>query len=240
MTKYHHVLQDLKGKLIVSCQALPEEPLHSPYIMGRMAYAAFLGGAAGIRANSVEDIEEIRKHVSLPMIGIIKKVHPDSDVFITPTLLEVDALVRTGVEIIALDATDRTRPDHTTITQIFPIIRETYPDQLFMADCSTYNEGMQAEILGFDCVGTTLSGYTSATKGRLLPDFEMAERLVKKLKVPLIAEGGISTPEELALLFELGVHTAVVGSAITRPYEITKRFVRAIQQTSASIAGNEQ
>ncbi|WP_211746050.1 N-acetylmannosamine-6-phosphate 2-epimerase [Paenibacillus sp. Marseille-Q4541] len=240
MSKNSSVLQNLKGKLIVSCQALPEEPLHSSYIMGRMAYAAYLGGAAGIRANSVEDIEEIKKHVSLPMIGIIKKVYAGFDVFITPTMEEVGALVRAGVDIIALDATDRTRPDGTTITEIFPKLRETYPDQLFMADCSTYQEGMQAETLGFDCVGTTLSGYTNATKERLLPDFEMAERLVKDLSIPVIAEGGISTPEELGLLFELGVHTAVVGSAITRPYEITKRFVHSIQQQSyVSRAGNE-
>lgn len=233
------VLQKVKGKLIVSCQALPEEPLHSSYIMGRMAYAAYLGGAAGIRANSVEDIEEIKKHVLLPIIGIIKKVYTGFDVFITPTQEEVDALIRTGVDIIALDATNRVRPDGTTITEIFPELRKAYPDQLFMADCSTYEEGIQAERLGFDCVGTTLSGYTEATKGRLLPDYAMAETLVSDLTIPVIAEGGISTPEELSRLFDLGIHTAVVGSAITRPYEITKRFVHSIPQGCSPLAGNQ-
>ncbi|WIV17527.1 N-acetylmannosamine-6-phosphate 2-epimerase [Paenibacillus polygoni] len=239
MSINNHVLQNVKGKLIVSCQALPEEPLHSPYIMGRMAYAAYLGGAAGIRANSVEDIEEIKKQVLLPIIGIIKKVYSGFDVFITPTRNEVDALVKTGVDIIALDATDRVRPDGTTITQIFPELRKEYPNQLFMADCSTYEEGVQAEKLGFDCVGTTLSGYTDATKGRQLPDYAMAEILVRDLTIPVIAEGGISTPEELCRLFDLGIHTAVVGSAITRPYEITKRFVHSIRQSYPPLAGNQ-
>ena len=239
MSMNSDVLQKVKGKLIVSCQALPEEPLHSSYIMGRMAYAAYLGGAAGIRANSVEDIEEIKKHVQLPIIGIIKKVYTGFDVFITPTREEVDALLRTGVDIIALDATDRVRPDGTTITEIFPELRQAYPEQLFMADCSTYEEGVQAERLGFDCVGTTLSGYTDATKGRQLPDYEMTDRLVKDLTIPVISEGGISTPEELRSLFDLGIHTAVVGSAITRPYEITKRFVHSIPRSYLSHVGNE-
>ena len=108
-----------------------------------------------------------------------------------------------------------------------------------MADCSTYEEGVQAEKLGFDCVGTTLSGYTDATKGRQLPDYAMAEILVKDLTIPVIAEGGISTPEELCRLFDLGIHTAVVGSAITRPYEITKRFVHSIRQGYSPLAGSQ-
>lgn len=216
-------------KLIVSCQALPEEPLHSPFIMGRMAYAAYLGGASGIRANSVEDIQEIKKTVDLPIIGIIKKVYGDCGVFITPTAKEVDELYREGVDIIAMDATDRVRPDGSTISELFPVLRERYKDQLFMADCSTYEEAVKAVELGFDCVGTTLSGYTPATKGKSLPDFEMAEKIISNLSVPLIAEGGISTPAELKRMFDIGVYSAVVGTAITRPMEITKSFIEAIQ-----------
>ncbi|MFC4098107.1 N-acetylmannosamine-6-phosphate 2-epimerase [Paenibacillus xanthanilyticus] len=217
----------INGKLIVSCQALPEEPLHSPFIMGRMARAAALGGAAGIRANSVEDIREIKKEVALPIIGIIKQVYDGSDVFITPTAKEVEALFREGVDMIALDATDRIRPDGATIEQAFPMLRRAFGDQLFMADCATFEEAARAAELGFDCVATTLSGYTAATRGRALPDLEMAERLVKTVSVPVIAEGGISTPEELKALFGVGVHAAVVGSAITRPLELTRRFVAA-------------
>ncbi|MEW9700377.1 N-acetylmannosamine-6-phosphate 2-epimerase [Paenibacillus sp. SI8] len=229
MDTKHTMLDRIQRKLVVSCQALPEEPLHSPFIMGRMAYAAFLGGASGIRANSVADINEIKKHVDLPIIGIIKQVYPGSEVFITPTMKEVDALYQEGVDMIAMDATNRIRPDGSTIEELFPKLRETYKDQLFMADCSTYEEAVRAAELGFDCVGTTLSGYTEATKGRSLPDFEMVEKLLGTVSVPVIAEGGISTPEELKRMFELGIHSAVVGSIITRPMEITKKFIKAIQ-----------
>ncbi len=223
------ILDNIKRKLIVSCQALPEEPLHSPFIMGRMAIAAKQGGASGIRANSVEDILEIKKHVDLPIIGIIKQVYEGSDVFITPTMKEVDALYRAGVDMIAMDATDRLRPDGSTIEELFPLIRQRCGDQLFMADCSTYEEAVRAAELGFDCVATTLSGYTEATKNQSLPDFDMAEKLVNSVNVPVIAEGGISSPEELKRMFDLGIYSAVVGSAITRPLEITKRFVQAME-----------
>ena len=229
MNTDNNVLNKIKGKLVVSCQALPEEPLHSPFIMGRMAYAAYLGGASGIRANSVEDIKEIKTVVDLPIIGIIKRVYEGSDVFITPTMKEVDDLYREGVDIIAMDATDRIRPDGTTISELFPRLREAYKDQLFMADCSTYEEALKAVELGFDCIGTTLSGYTEATRGKILPDFEMVEKLVNTISMPVIAEGGVSTPEELKRMFDLGVYSSVVGSAITRPMEITQRFMKAIQ-----------
>ncbi|WP_275900681.1 N-acetylmannosamine-6-phosphate 2-epimerase [Paenibacillus periandrae] len=224
-----NILDMIQRKLVVSCQALPEEPLHSPFIMGRMAYAAYLGGASGIRANSVDDIKEIKQHVDLPIIGIIKSVYEGSEVFITPTMKEVDELYREGVDMIAMDATDRRRPDGSTITELFPRIREKYKDQLFMADCSTYEEALTAVELGFDSIGTTLSGYTEATKDKILPDFELIERLVNTVSVPVIAEGGISTPEELKRLFDLGIYSAVVGSAITRPMEITKKFMKAVQ-----------
>lgn len=222
------IFELIKRKLIVSCQALPDEPLHSPFIMGRMAIAAKQGGASGIRANSVEDIHEIKKRVDLPIIGIIKQVYEGYDVFITPTMKEIDALYQEGVDMIALDATDRPRPDGSTIEELFPLIRQRYGDQLFMADCSTYEEAVKAAELGFDCVATTLSGYTEATRGQSLPDFDMAAKLVGSVSVPVIAEGGISSPEELKRMFDLGIYSAVVGSAITRPLEITKRFVQAV------------
>ncbi|WP_251551205.1 N-acetylmannosamine-6-phosphate 2-epimerase [Neobacillus muris] len=225
----NNVLEQMKGKLIVSCQALPEEPLHSPFIMGRMAYAAMLGGAAGIRANSVEDIKEIKKNVDLPIIGIIKRVMEGSDVFITPTLEEIELLYQEGVDIIALDATARVRPVGKTIQEIFPLVREKYPNQLFMADCSTFEEAKLAYELGFDCVGTTLIGYTDYTKGHHVPDLDLIERMAKEIPVPVIAEGGIWSPDDLKAVFDHGAYTAVVGSAFTRPMEITKRFIEAIR-----------
>ncbi|WP_277585091.1 N-acetylmannosamine-6-phosphate 2-epimerase [Psychrobacillus antarcticus] len=223
------ILKSIENELIVSCQALPEEPLHSPHIMARMAYAAMRGGAKGIRANSIEDIKEIKKAVDLPIIGIIKQVYDESDVFITPTQKEIDILYQEGVEIIAIDATNRRRPDGKVISDVFPTIREQYSNQLFMADCSTYEEAKQAYELGFDCLGTTLSGYTEYTQGVKLPDMELIARLVKDFPIPIIAEGGIWDPEELKGVFELGAYSAVVGTAITRPMDITKRFVKAIK-----------
>lgn len=229
MSKQQRIFELIKRKLIVSCQALPEEPLHSPFIMSKMADAAMKGGAAGIRANSVEDIKAIKEVVNLPIIGIIKKVYENSAVFITPTAVEIDLLYKAGVDIIALDATKRIRPDGKTISETFPEIRAKYKDQLFMADCATFEEAMEAYKLGFDCVGTTLNGYTDYTKHHQIPDLNLIEQLVNELPIPVIAEGGIWTPEELKSVFDLGVHTAVVGTAITRPMEITKRFTQVIE-----------
>lgn len=229
MTMKATIFASIKHELIVSCQALPEEPLHSSFIMSEMAFAAMKGGAKGIRANGVEDIREIKNTVDLPIIGIVKSVYPGSDVFITPTREEIDSLYEEGVDIIALDATNRVRPDGTTISEVFPEIREKYSDQLFMADCATYEEAKEAYRLGFDCLGTTLSGYTADTQGRSLPDVALIERLVNDFPIPIIAEGGIWSPEQLKHVFEIGAHSAVVGTAITRPMEITKRFIAAFK-----------
>lgn len=229
MKNKEEILDSIKGGLLVSCQALPDEPLYSSFIMGRMAYAAYLGGAIGIRANTVEDIREIRKTVDLPIIGIIKKNYGSCPVFITPTMAEIDALAEEGVEIIALDATERVRPDGKRIGDVFPVIREKYPQQIFMADCATYEDAKKAVELGFDCIGSTLAGYTEESKDADLPDFTLIERMVNDFSVPVIAEGGISTPEELKKIIELGVHAAVIGSAITRPMEITKKFASVVK-----------
>lgn len=228
MRTNEEIIRQIQGGLIVSCQALEDEPLHSSYIMSRMAYAALRGGAVGIRANTVEDIKEIRKTVDLPIIGIIKQNYGDCNVYITPTMKEVDALCQCGVEIIAIDATKRNRPDGSSIEEFFGKVREKYPNQLFMADCSCYEEGMHAAEIGFDFIGTTMSGYTEYTKGTTLPNFSMMEKLVADSGKLVIAEGGIWSPDQLKAALDTGVHAAVVGSAITRPYEITKRYVAAI------------
>lgn len=223
------ILEQIKGGLIVSCQALETEPLYDSYIMSKMAWAAYLGGAVGIRANTVVDIKAIKEKVDLPVIGIIKQVYDDSDVYITPTMKEVDALVEIGCEIIAVDATDRLRPNGVTFEAFFTEVRAKYPDQLFMADTSYFEEGKKAEELGMDLIGTTMAGYTPYTKGTPLPDFELMERYVKELHSPVIAEGGIWVPEQLKQAIDTGVHAAVVGTAITRPMDITKHFIEAIK-----------
>lgn len=222
------ILDKIKGGLIVSCQALASEPLYDSYIMSKMALAAKLGGAVGIRANTVVDIKAIKEKVDLPLIGIIKQEYDDSDVYITPTMKEVDALVETGCEIIAIDATNRLRPNGETLEAFFTKVRAKYPNQLFMADTSCFDEGKKAEELGFNLIGTTMAGYTPYTKGTPLPDFNLMQRYVSELHTPVIAEGGIWVPEQLKKAIDIGVHSAVVGTAITRPRDITKHFVEVL------------
>lgn len=225
------VLDNLKGKLIVSCQALDNEPLHSPFIMSRMAVAAEEGGAEGIRANSVADIAAIKQLVSLPVIGIIKRDYPDSEVFITATMKEVDELMSVGPELIALDATARPRPGGQRLDALVAEIRAKYLSVLLMADISTAEEALTAQSLGFDCVGTTLYGYTAETEGHALPenDCGFLRDVLAAVNIPVVAEGNVETPTLAARCLELGAHTVVVGGAITRPQQITARFAAAIK-----------
>ena len=144
---------------------------------------------------------------------------------------EVDALVEAGCEIIAVDATNRLRPNGVTFEEFFKEVRAKYPDQLFMADTSCFEEGKLAEELGMDLIGTTMAGYTPYTKGRTLPDTELIERYVKELHTPVIAEGGIWCPDDLKAVYKAGAFSAVCGTAITRPMDITKRFVKALGET---------
>lgn len=224
------ILNKIKGGLIVSCQALKTEPLYDSYIMSKMAWAAYLGGAVGIRANTVVDIKAIKEKVDLPVIGIIKEEYPDSDVYITPTMKEIDALVEIKCEIIALDATRRVRPNGVELKDFFTEVRAKYPNQLFMADTSCFEEGELAEGLGFDLIGTTMAGYTPYTKGRALPDLELIREYRKRLSTPIIAEGGIWSPDDLINVYKAGAFSAVCGTAITRPMDITKRFVKALER----------
>lgn len=226
------LLKAIEGGLIVSCQALPHEPLHSPYIMSRMAYAAMLGGAAGIRANSGKDIAEIRKIVDLPIIGLSKKVYDGFDVFITPTMEEVREIIEAGAHIVAVDATGRKRPGGISLEEFIRKIRREFPEIILLGDISRAEEGIECEKLGFDLVSTTLSGYTKATENIKLPDFKLVRELTMKLSIPVIAEGGIWTPEELNEAMDAGAYAAVIGTAITRPMEITRRFCNAIKKNN--------
>lgn len=229
----HQVLEQIKNGLIVSCQALEGEPLHSSFIMGRMALAAKEGGAVGIRANSVPDIREIKEQVDLPVIGIIKQVYKDHPVFITPTMKEIDALAETGAEIIATDATNRIRPDGKDLESFYQDVRSKYPHILLMADVSSVEEAIFADELGFNIVAPTLYGYTEETKGLKIDDHDYAviKQIVKEVKhAKVIAEGNVSSPEIARSVLHIHVHSVVVGGAITRPQIITKRFVDAMQK----------
>mgnify|MGYP002512665415 CR=1 FL=1 len=224
-------VEGLKGKLVVSCQALPHEPLHSSFIMGRMAFAAKEGGACGIRANTKEDIKEIQSQVDLPVIGIVKRDYEGCKVYITPTMKEIDELMEVKPEIIAMDATISLRPGGKTLDELFREAKEKYPEQLFMADCSTIEEALHADELGFDFIGTTMVGYTEQSAQLKIEnnDFEIIREILAKVKHPVIAEGNINTPEKAKRVIELGCFSVVVGSIITRPQLITKAFVQGLK-----------
>ncbi|QOY78838.1 N-acetylmannosamine-6-phosphate 2-epimerase [Staphylococcus aureus] len=216
--------------LIVSCQALPDEPLHSSFIMSKMALAAYEGGAVGIRANTKEDILAIKETVDLPVIGIVKRDYDHSDVFITATSKEVDELIESQCEVIALDATLQQRPKET-LDELVTYIRTHAPNVEIMADIATVEEAKNAARLGFDYIGTTLHGYTSYTQGHLLyqNDFQFLKDVLQSVDAKVIAEGNVITPDMYKRVMDLGVHCSVVGGAITRPKEITKRFVQVME-----------
>lgn len=224
------MIEKIKGGLVVSCQALENEPLHSSYIMSKMAKAAEEGGAVGIRANSKEDVKAIQQETDLPIIGIVKRDYEDSNVYITATMKEIDELMETGCEMIALDATSQKRPAGQDLKTFVDAIREKYGQILLMADTSTLEEGIEAERLGFDVISTTLVGYTDYTKEENIfkNDYALLKKYVDQINCPVIAEGGIDTPEKARDCLEAGAHAVVVGSAITRPQLITKRFADAI------------
>lgn len=222
------VTEIFRRGLIVSCQALDDEPLHGAEIMARMALAAERGGAVGIRANTPADIRAIRAAVRLPIIGIYKRVYEGSDVYITPTFAEAQAVAQAGADMVALDATARPRPKGETLAELVGRIHGELGVPV-MADCATVEEAVRAAELGCDVVASTLAGYTSYTRMTEGPDFELLAEMLRRSPVPVFAEGRFHTPEQAARALEMGCYAVVVGGAITRPHEITARFAAAIR-----------
>jgi N-acylglucosamine-6-phosphate 2-epimerase len=213
----------IKGQLIVSCQALEEEPLYGAETMAKMAKACVQGGAKAIRANGMEDIRAIKKAVDVPVIGIIKRDYPDSEIHITPSEKEIQELLSTDCEIIAMDATFRHRPNGEELADLLQLVHQH--KRYAMADISTLEEAISAQALGFDLVATTLSGYTSYSPRLDGPDFKLIKLCVKALHIPLIAEGKITDRLTLKKVLACRPYSVVIGGAITRPQLIAKQFV---------------
>lgn len=228
MMSIYEILQQIRGGLIVSCQALAHEPLHGSEIMARMAIAAQQGGAVGIRANSPEDIAAIRAAVSLPIIGLYKVNEPGYEVYITPRLAHARAVFAAGADLVAVDATARPHPEAIDGAAYIRLLKAHLPCPI-LADVATRDEGVAAAAAGADLVSTTLSGYTADSPQREAPDLDLVRALAACLSVPVIAEGRIHTPEQAAAALAAGAYAVVVGGAITRPQEITARFVRALR-----------
>lgn len=229
--KKEEIFQQIRHGLIVSCQALENEPLYTPEggVMPLMAKAAAMSGAVGIRANTVRDITQIKAVVDLPVIGIIKKDYPGTPMYITVTMAEVDALVACGVDILAVQGTSALRPDGKTAAEFIREVKAKYPDQLVMADIATLEEAMACAAAGADFVGTTMRGYTPETAGINDIDFDFVAQLARECPAKVIAEGHIHYPEQARKALEAGAYALVVGGAITRPAEITARFTAAIR-----------
>lgn len=221
------VINKLKNKVIVSVQAMPAEPLYDEICMTAMMESVVSGGAGGLRVAGARDVKIAKQNFDIPVIGITK---PDKlpenwkeIVYITPDINAAQSLIDVNADIIAFDGTSRPR-SHPSLCELIDFIKNN--NKLSMADISTFEEGLNCERLGVDIISTTLSGYTvESVTGSDEPDFELLENLVKYTKLPIILEGRIWEPAQVKKAFELGAHSVVIGSAITRPQMITRRFV---------------
>lgn len=220
------ILEGLRGKLIVSCQSYPGEPMRDPRTMAQIAQACVQGGAAAIRAQGIEDCRQIRAAVPVPVIGLWKD--GDKGVYITPTLLHAQAVAETGAQIVAIDGTRRPRPDGLSLADVIVKLKEHFPQVLVMADCGSAADARAAQAAGADILGTTLSGYTGERPKTAGPDFELLDQVLEFADRPVIVEGRVHNPEQAAEAIRRGAFAVCVGTAITHPTTITTWFKDAV------------
>lgn len=220
------ILNALRGRLIVSCQAYPGEPMLDPRTMAQVARAAVAGGAAAIRGKGLDDLRAMRAAVDVPLIGLVKV--GAQGVYITPTLEDCLRVAETGCEIVALDGTRRPRPDGRTLAETIAGLRAAHPDVLVMADCGSLGDAVAALDAGADVLGTTLAGYSGERPKTAGPDWEFVDEAVALGAAPVFVEGRVHSPSDAAEAVRRGAWAVVVGTAITHPTTITGWFADAI------------
>jgi N-acylglucosamine-6-phosphate 2-epimerase len=223
------LLESLRGRLIVSCQASAPSPLRRSDFIAALAECAVLGGAAGVRIDGPDDVAATRAKVQVPIIGLFKQ-RTGSPVYITPTFEAARAVARAGADIVAVQATRERDADGEPL---LPLIGRIHREcrVLVMADVSTRDEGVAAEAAGADIVATTMAGYTPHSRQTAGPDLRLIEELAAAIAVPIFAEGRMQTPDDAAAARRAGAWAVVVGRAITTPEAITERFAKAIHAT---------
>lgn len=223
------IIDKLKNKLIVSCQAEGNSPFNSAEGVTMFAKAAILGGASAIRSEGIEKTKMIIEQINVPIIGLVKSKFEDGSVRITGSFKDVEDLISIGTHIIAIDGTFRKR-ENLSGPDFIKAVKSKF-NCLIMADIAKLDEAIACEEAGADLISTTLNGYTPETISDKTkePNYDLVNQLVKKIKIPVVAEGRVNTPEAAKKMIELGAYAVVVGTAITRPHIITSWYVDAIK-----------
>ena len=230
----NELIENLRNKIIVSVQAQDNEPLNKPEHLLAVSQSVINGGACGLRLCGIKNINHIKKNISVPIIGLTKleptPINWLEKVYITATLNDIKELLSTNIDFIAIDGTKRPRADNSTLKDQINLIKKE--GKIVVCDIATVEEGINCFELGADLISTTLSGYTKETRYKVNegPDFELLSELLGESPVPVIMEGRIWDPEEVKEAFDIGAHAVVIGTAITRPHLITKRFISAVPQ----------
>ncbi|MCA5892220.1 putative N-acetylmannosamine-6-phosphate 2-epimerase [Isoptericola sp. NEAU-Y5] len=219
------VLDAMRGRLTVSCQAYPGEPLRDPRTTAQMARAVVAGGAAAVRAQGLEDVAAVVAAVDVPVVGLWKD--GEDGVFITPTLRHAVAVAEAGAHVVAIDGTRRPRPDGRTLGETVAGLREA-ADVLVMADCGSLDDAVAAQAAGVDLLGTTLAGYSGERPRTDGPDLELVDEILAACDLPVVVEGRVHSPAHAAAALARGAFSVCVGTAITHPTTITGWFAAAL------------